>query len=164
LKNYLSYCLELCKQKNKGIMKILSFFTRNGKNKEVSEKHLKNLFELAHVDGHFDSREEKLLEIIAKREKIGSDIIKKFASETNGQEMQIPDEEELKFNQFFDLVKMMLADEYIHVLEMDLIRSWGERFGYNKKHLDELIDSIAENIKVGHDANDTIQRVRWMFK
>jgi uncharacterized tellurite resistance protein B-like protein len=145
-------------------MKILSFFSRAGKNKEVSKNHVKKLLELAHVDGHFDSREEKLLEIIAKREKIGGNLIKKLVTETNDQKMHIPDEEELKFNQFYDLVKMMLADEYIHALEMDLIRSWGERFGYNKKHLNELIESIAENIKVGHDAPSTRDRVKWMFK
>ena len=143
-------------------MKFLTLLS--GKKKARSKSHLKNLVELANIDGHFDPRESTVLTEIAKRENISSSLISKIAKESGKIELEIPLEEELKFKQFYDLVKMMLADDFIHELEMQLIRHWGMKFGYSKKHLDELIDSLIQNIQNGNDASSARERVYWMIK
>lgn len=145
-------------------MKFLSFFTRNGKSKESAKNHVENLYEMANIDGHYDPREQELLDLIARRDKVERQVIDRLTESAREIKTQIPEEEDLKFHQFYELVKMMIADEYIHALEMNLIRNWGERFGYNKKHLDELIDAVVQNIKNGQDAVATRKRVNWMLE
>ena len=142
-------------------MKILSLLS--GKNKVSTKSHVKNLVELAKIDGHYDPREDILLNEIAKRDSVNRAFIKKVENGSDNIELQIPEAEDLRFKQFYDLVKMMLADDMVHELEMQLIRSLGMKFGYKKEYLDELIDSIIQNIKNGHEAMEAKERVKWML-
>lgn len=143
-------------------MNLFALFS--GKSRAAKENHFQNLVELANIDGHFDSRENDLLQKIRTREGITKRVLDKIVDERIKVDIPIPEDPNLKFNQFYDLVKMMLADEFIHELEMQLVRSWGIRFGYKKDKLDELIDSVIQNIENGNDVNETRERVGWLIR
>ena len=143
-------------------MSILSILT--GKSNRVEKSHIKNLIELANADGHFDSRENDFLHILAKRDKVSQRLIRKISSETSNIELQVPEDETIKFKQFYDLVRMMLADEVIHEMEIKVLSNLGEKFGYPKQHLKELIESVVGNIRNGQNAESAMSRVARLLK
>ena len=61
------------------------------------------------------------------------------------------------FEQFYELVHMMTIDDRIMDEEMGLCRVFAKKFGYNEPQ--ELVSSVAQNIKNGQPWEETQKRV-----
>ena len=139
---------------------ILSLF-RQGKG--TARSHMKNLIEMAAVDGNFDTTENDLLKKIAKRNSISETHLKEIHKNPQAVKFQIPADKIEKFQQFYDLVHMMSIDNTIHDEEMKLCNLFAVKFGYPREKAGEVIKSIQSNIKNAQGHHETFKRIEWML-
>ena len=128
-----------------------------------AKSHMKNLLEMAMVDGHFDSVEMELLNKIAKRHSISEKQLKQIQQNMEAIHFEIPKDEATKFAQLYDLVHMMVIDNYVDQEEIKLCTIFAKKFGYKEKNVKELVDSVASNIRNNQTFNDTKTRVAWLL-
>jgi uncharacterized tellurite resistance protein B-like protein len=139
---------------------ILSLF-RQGKG--TARSHMKNLIEMAAVDGNFDLVEYDLLRKIAKRNNITEAQLKAIHEKPTKVEFEVPDNKFEKFSQFYDLVHMMTIDQTIHDEEMKLCHLFAVKFGYSRNRSSDIIRSIQSNITNQQSHDETFKRVEWML-
>ena len=118
---------------------------------------MKNLFEMAMIDSHFDDSEYQLLEKLAKKHKVSKKELEKIKEDPSQIEFELPKDKNVKFEQFFELVHMMAIDESIFDEEMNLCKIFAKKFGYDNG--EELVKVIAQNIGNGQDWKETKARV-----
>lgn len=140
---------------------ILNLF-RQGKT--GAKSHMKNLIEMAAVDGSFDDVEYELLKVIAKRNGISEGQLKSIKKNPGSISFEIPVDAGEKFHQLYDLVHMMTIDNEIHPEETKLCNLFAIKFGYPKEKTDSLIEAIQGNIKYGNDHAETMTRVSLMLQ
>lgn len=116
-------------------------------NKTISKSHMKNLFEMAMVDSHFDDSEFQLLKRLAKKHKVSEKELNKIKVDPSKIKFELPKNEDKKFEQFFELVHMMTIDNKMLDDELNLCRIFAKKFGYKNEH--ELVNIIAEHISNG---------------
>jgi uncharacterized tellurite resistance protein B-like protein len=139
---------------------IISLFKQG---KGTARSHMKNLIEMAAVDGNFDTSEHDLLKAIAKRNNISESHLKEIHKNHANIEFIVPSDKTEKFHQFYDLVHMMSIDNSIHDEEMKLCNLFAVKFGYPRERAGEVIRSIQSNIKNAQGHNETFKRVEWML-
>lgn len=131
--------------------------------KSTARSHMKNLIEMAIADGNIDNIEYDLLKKIAKRNKISGRQLKQIQENPSIVEFEVPVDAAEKFHQLYDLVHMMVVDKEVHAEERKLCNIFAAKFGYQRSHIEELINTIQSNIETGHDHNNTMKRVNWML-
>jgi len=129
----------------------------------TARSHMKNLIEMAAVDGNFDSVEYDLLKSIAKRNGISENQLKEIREKPTAIAFEIPKDKMEKFTQLYDLVHMMSIDKTIHDEELKLCNLFAIRFGYARDKVKELIDSIRLNIANKQTHQETFKRVEWLL-
>lgn len=139
---------------------ILSMFKQG---KGTARSHMKNLIEMAAVDGNFDTVEYELLRAIAKRNSISESQLKAIQNDHQEIVFEIPADKRQKFDQFYDLVHMMSIDKTVHSEEMKLCNVFAVKFGYSREKAGELIKSIQSNISNNQSHADTYKRLEWML-
>jgi uncharacterized tellurite resistance protein B-like protein len=120
---------------------------------------MKNLIEMAAIDGNFDQIEYDLLKKIAKSNNISESQLKDIRNNPQGIKFELPSDKREKFHQFYDLVHMMSVDNSIHPEEMKLCGLYAIKFGYRREQTEELIDTIQSNIKFGQGHDETYKRI-----
>lgn len=126
--------------------------------KSTAKSHMKNLIEMAAVDGNFDSMEYDLLKAIAKRNSISEGQLKEIRNNPGSVTFEVPKDPKEKFNQLYDLVHMMSIDNSIHVEEMKLSHIFAIKFGYKRDRVKELVDTIQSNISNGQTPDEAMRR------
>jgi uncharacterized tellurite resistance protein B-like protein len=139
---------------------ILSLFKQG---KGTARSHMKNLIEMAAVDGNFDLIENDLLRKIAKRNNISESHLKEIHESPEKVEFMIPEDKKEKFHQFYDLVHMMSIDKTIHEEEMKLCNLFAVKFGYPREKSGEMIKSIQLNIENSQSHDETFKRMEWLL-
>lgn len=135
---------------------ILNLFNQG---KGTAKSHMKNLIEMAAVDGNFDPVEYDLLKLIAKRNNISEGQLKEIRENPQGVNFEVPADKKEKFHQLFDLVHMMVVDKNIHDEELRLCDLYAVKFGYKRENIKEIIDTIRNNIKNNQSHDETMKRV-----
>ncbi len=125
----------------------------------TAKSHMKNLIELAAVDGNFDNKEYDLLKSIAKRNSISESQLKEIQNNPSGIKFEVPVDKREKFRQLYDLVHMMSADTMIHPEEKKLTNIFAVKFGYPKERAQDLIEMILANINNKQTPDETMKRV-----
>jgi uncharacterized tellurite resistance protein B-like protein len=138
------------------IQDILNLFNSG---KATAKSHIKNLIEMAAIDGNFDQIEYDLLKKIAKNNNISESQLKDIRNNPQGIKFELPADKKEKFHQFYDLVHMMSVDNSIHPEEMKLCSLYAVKFGYKREGTQELIDTIQSNIKHGQGHDETYKRI-----
>ena len=132
--------------------------------KGTAKSHMKNLIEMAAVDGHFADVEFSLLKSIAKRNSISESQLAEIKKNPDGVQFEVPIDSREKFNQLYDLVQMMAADSSVHDEERKLSNLFAIRFGYPKEKVDELVNLIHANIKNKQPPDETRKRVDMLIR
>ena len=125
---------------------------------------MKNLIEMAVVDGNFDTVEYELLKTIAKRNGISEGQLKTIQSNPGNIKFEIPKDEKEKFHQLYDLVHMMMIDKRVHSEEAKLCNLFAIKFGYPKAKINNLIEVIQGNISNGQGHEETMRRASLMLQ
>lgn len=139
---------------------ILSLFKQG---KGTARSHMKNLIEMAAVDGNFDHVEFELLKTIAKRNGISEGQLREIKQNPSNIVFEVPVDKREKFHQLYDLVHMMSVDNAIHDEESKLCHLFAIKFGYNRDRVKELIEAIRNNILNKQSHDETMKRVEWMI-
>lgn len=139
---------------------ILNLF-RQGKT--GAKSHMKNLIEMAAVDGQFDEIEYDLLKDIAKRNGISESQLKAIRANPGNVKFEVPRNEKDRFHQLYDLVHMMTIDNSVHREEAKLCNLFAIKFGYPKTKVNDLIEAIQGNIEHGQNHDETMRRVTLML-
>ena len=126
--------------------------------KSSAKSHMKNLIEMAAVDGNFDDIEYDLLKSIAKRNGISESQLKEIRKNPNHIKFEVPTDAKEKFHQLYDLVHMMSIDKTVHNEEMKLSHIFAIKFGYNRNQVGELIETIQGNIANGKGHDEAMKR------
>src|SRR4051812_8225294 len=140
---------------------ILSLFKQG---KGTARSHMKNLIEMAAADGNFDLMENDLLNKIAKRNNISEAHLREIHQNPKSVEFVLPQDNQEKFMQFYDLVHMMTIDNSVHDEEMKLCNLFAVKFGYPRERSGEMIKSIQMNITNSQTHAETYKRIEWMLK
>jgi len=135
---------------------ILDLFNQG---KGTAKSHMKNLIEMAAVDGEFADIEYQLLKTIAKRNNISENQLQEIKKNPHGIEFEIPKDIKDKFHQMYDLVHMMNIDGTIHNEERKLCQIFAVKFGYNKDKVEELIEAIRGNITNNQSHDESYKRL-----
>ncbi|HRI80406.1 MAG TPA: hypothetical protein PLR06_12805 [Cyclobacteriaceae bacterium] len=130
----------------------------------TAKSHMKNLIEIAAVDGNFDNVEYDLLKSIAKRNSISESQLKEIRSNPGGVTFELPKDSREKFHQLYDLVLMMSVDTMIHPEEKKLTNLFAVKFGYPKEKANTLVDMILANIQNKQNPDETMKRVEMLIK
>ena len=139
---------------------VISLF-RQGKG--TARSHMKNLIEMAAVDGNFDEIKYDLFKTIAKRNSISESQLNDIRKNPNAVKFEAPTDKREKFHQLYDLVHMMSIDNSIHEEERKLCNIFAVKFGYSRERAKELIESIGSNIKNGQSHDEAMKRMEWML-
>lgn len=142
------------------ISEILNLFNHG---KGTAKSHMKNLIEMAAVDGNFQDIEYDLLKTIAKRNSISENQLMEIRENPGGVKLEVPSDEKKKFHQLYDLVHMMSVDKSIHDEELNLCNLFAIKFGYKREKVRELIDTIRSNIHNGQSHDETMKRVDFLL-
>jgi len=148
---------------NQLVMKFSSFLGLFKEGKVGAKSHMKNLIEMAMVDGHFDSTEKDLLDRIAKKYGVSTKQLDSIKDNPDAIQFEVPKDEKMKFEQLYDLVNMMVADDYSDREELKLCGVFARKFGYEESKTDELIEAIAGNIRNLQSVGDTRKRLSWLL-
>lgn len=143
-----------------GIQEILNLF-HSGKG--TAKSHMKNLIEMAAVDGNFDQIEFELLKKIARKNGISESQLNDIRKNPQGIKFELPSNKAERFHQFYDLVHMMSVDNAIHPEEMKLCDLFAVKFGYPKSKSQELINTIRQNIQNGQTSDETMKRASMLM-
>lgn len=133
---------------------LLSLFKESN---SISRSHMKNLFEIAMVDSHFDDSEYDLLKKLAQKHKVSEKELNKIKEDPDKVKFEVPRDENKKFEQLFDLVQMMIIDDQIFNEELNLCKIFAKKFGY--KNGEEMVNIIAQNIANGLSWQESKERV-----
>ena len=138
---------------------LLSIFKQSG----TVRSHMKNLIEMAAVDGHFHDSEKELLNSIARRNGISGSQLEAIRSNPGGIQFEIPKDEKEKFHQLYDLVHMMSIDNEVHAEEQNLCNLFAIKFGYKREMSRDLIEAIRQNIKNNISHDEAMKRVKMLL-
>ncbi len=119
---------------------------------------MKNLIELAAVDGNFDDVEYDLLRQIAKRNGVSTSQLESIRSNPAGISFEIPTDDRERFNQLYDLVQMMSVDQNVHEEERKLCNLFAIKFGYPRPKVKELVETLRLNIINGQTHEEAFKR------
>ncbi len=125
------------------------------------KSHMKNLLEMALVDGHFDESEMDLLKKLAQKYNISEDELRKIQDSQSDIEFEIPEDDNEKFEQFYELVNMMTIDGNIYDEEVNLCVIIGKKFEYNNVH--DVVQAMIQDIKNGLPMENTRNSVDWLL-
>ena len=125
-----------------------------------AKTHLSYLVALAKVDGDVDKSELDLLFKIGKRFGLNEKDIKSIFNRPNTEKIEYPITNEAKFEQIYDLVHMMLADEIIQDVEMDFCIDMASKLGMKKNIVDVLVRKIYWGTKDGKSRDEIKEEVK----
>jgi uncharacterized tellurite resistance protein B-like protein len=145
-------------------MKFSDILNHFKQGKSTARSHMKNLVEMAAVDGNFSSVEFSLLRTIARRNGISDSQLEEIRKNPSNVAFEVPKDEKIRFEQLFDLVHMMAVDESIHQEERKLSHLFAIKFGYQREIAAELVETVYQNIINHQNLEETRMRVRMLLR
>lgn len=143
-------------------MSVLDFLFNSKKKK--GKEHLRNLMNMAMADGVLDDSEYEFLKNIALKYDIDVTEVDKLKIEISKQTDYTFEKSLNKFEQIFDLVKMMMADNHIDKREMQMCKVFAKKIGFASQNVDEIVDSVIQNISIGNSIDETRKRLAYLIK
>jgi uncharacterized tellurite resistance protein B-like protein len=140
---------------------ILQLF-RQGKG--TARSHMKNLIEVAAVDGNFEEIEYDLLKQIAKRNNVSTAQLEEIRKNPAGIVFEVPSDDKERFSQLYDLVHMMTVDKNIHEEELKLCNLFAIKFGYARDRVKELVETLRLNILNGQSIDEAYKRAALLLQ
>ncbi len=127
----------------------------------TAKSHMKNLLEVAMADGQFDPAEYNLLKKLARKYHITEKELENIRANPINIEFEVPEDDSEKFEQFYELVHMMIIDDDIHRDEENLCVIFGRKYRY--RNVREVIKATAQYIKKGLSPEKAKIRLDWLL-
>ena len=127
----------------------------------TAKSHMRNLLEVAMADGQFDPTEYNLLKKLAKKYHITEKELENIRKNPIAIEFEVPEDDGEKFEQFYELIQMMIIDEDNHHDEENLCVIFARKFRY--RNVREVIKATAQFIKKGLSPERAKIRLDWLL-
>jgi hypothetical protein len=131
-------------------MKVKELIASFKKGKSAEKSHIK-------IDNDYSVEEQNFLQEMAKKYKISGRKLIDIKNKKEEISFEIPEDENEKFEQFYELVKMMTVDNKIEFEEESLCKIFARKFGYEHRH--ELVKAVTQNILYGQPWEEAKMRV-----
>lgn len=142
-------------------MKLAELLGLFNEGNATAKSHMKNLLEVAMADGQFDSVEYNLLKKLARKYHITEKELENIRENPIDIEFEVPEDDSEKFEQFYELIHMMIIDEQIHPDEENLCVIFARKFRY--PNVREVIKATTEYINKGLSHEKAKNRLDWLL-
>lgn len=126
-------------------MNFSDFITNSGK--RVNKEAFIHLVRISKTDGRISKDELALLHTEGKKFGLTDPEIDKLIHTEKDHHYTPPYSLEEKFEHFYNLAEMILADDVVKEKEMKMIRRFAVEAGFNDSKIDGLIEILFEGIK-----------------
>ncbi len=133
-------------------MSIINLFQSGEHSRNLG--HFAALANIALSDGIIDSKENNLLKRFARRLDITDHEYEKVIKNPAQFPISPPNSAEKRLERFYDLFKMIFADDEIDDEERVLIEKYAIGLGYNEEQAKKLINRSIEIFQGGIDLDD----------
>lgn len=133
-------------------MEILEHFEHHGR--KQNKDHFINLTQIALADGAIDQTETEMLYKLGRKMGFTEQEIATLIESTNKQPFAPPYEFFKRFEQVYEVVKMVLADNVIDESEMRLATNFAIRLGFTENEIPSLLKLVVNGIQEGKDDED----------
>ncbi len=116
---------------------------------------------MAIADGQLDPVEYNLLKKLARKYHITEEELENIQENLSDIEFEVPEDDSKKFEQFYELIHMMIIDDDIHPDEVNLCVIFARKFRY--PNVREVIRATTEYIKKGLSPERTKNRLDWLL-
>jgi uncharacterized tellurite resistance protein B-like protein len=130
-------------------MNILNYFDNPQKKQNI--EYFVHLVRIAKADENISNTELELLHRIGRKLGFTDHEIDNFIETTGKSDYVPPYEFSKRFEQVYDIVKMILADGVIDKSEMRLATSFAVISGFEENEIPKLLDLLIGGIKLGKD-------------
>jgi uncharacterized tellurite resistance protein B-like protein len=110
---------------------------------------------MAMADGKLEPVEYQFLLKVAQGYGITEKEVEALKNNIIGPGLISIDKSSSKFQQIYDLIKMMMIDDEINPNELRLCKKFAEKVGYSESKVDEIIEAIVQNISNGNSLEET---------
>ncbi len=125
--------------------------------------YFKHLVSIAFRDGYLDDNEVGLLCKFGSKLGLGTSIISDLIQNYKPYEIiALPKDPNEKFDQLFDLICIMLADDEIEEEEIDFCVNIASKMGFHENVVGALVRRVSMGIEEGHD-KETIRKEATAF-
>ena len=128
-----------------------------------NEAHLRNLILMAKSDNSIDQSELEVIYEIGLRRGFTENEIKDLLRNNDRQKLIVPENDQDKFEQLYDLTLVMMADGIIEDDEMDFCIDFGNKLGLRKTRAALLITEIVEGLEKKLDKFDIFNKTKKYF-
>lgn len=133
-------------------MSILNYFDHSDKKQD--KEHFVHLIQIALADGKIDENENRMLHKMGKKFGFTDPEIDKLIESTSITNYIPPYELEKRFEQVYNIMKVVLADGIVDENEMRLANKYASVAGFENNKIPELLSHLIEGIKNNDDADE----------
>lgn len=126
---------------------MFAFF--ESKEKKIIKSHLRHLVRLAKADGLLHKNELDYIKKIGKKNDLTDVEIKSVIENPTSVDIVIPNNDNDRFDQIFDLVQMMMKDDVVNDEEMEFCEELANRLGFRKVIVGVLVAKLQRGIDSG---------------
>lgn len=126
---------------------MFEFF--ESKEKKLIKSHLRHLVRLAKSDGLLHKNELDFIKSIGKKNGVNDSEVKGIIENPTSVDIVIPDNDDDRFDQIFDLVQMMMKDGVVNDEEMEFCEELANRLGFRKVIVGVLVAKVTRGIDAG---------------
>jgi uncharacterized tellurite resistance protein B-like protein len=143
-------------------MKTHEHFEHQGKKDD--KEHFTNLVQVALADGVIDDKELKMLYRFGNKVGLTEPEIINLIESTSKSAYNPPYELSKRFEQVYDIVKIVLADGVIDKNEMHLANVFAAKSGFHDDDIPNLLSHLIRGIKEGKDEEDLFETYKKIRK
>lgn len=143
-------------------MSILEHFDHP--EKKQSKEHFMNLIQVAMADGLVDQTEIVMLHRLGRKMGFTDPEIDVLIDSSRKQAYNPPYEFQKRFEQLYEIVKMVLADEVVDENEMRLANCFATKLGFLESEIPDLIVFLIDGIRDGKDDEDLFEEYKKLRK
>ena len=136
-------------------MNILEYFEHHGKKQD--KEHFIDLIQIALADGIVDQTELDMLHRFGLRMGFTDIEIDCLIESTRKVDHNPPYELSKRFEQLYNIVKMIWADGVIDKNEMRLANSYATKLAFKENEIPKLLVLLINGIKEGKDEEDLFE-------
>lgn len=122
--------------------------------RKQGKEHFIHLVQVAKADGKVDERELAMLNRIGSKFGLTETEIKELLLVDKSSDYIPPYELSKRFEQIYDIMRIVCADKKIDESELDLVRSLALKSGFNETEIPLLTTVLIEGIKKDEDEED----------
>jgi uncharacterized tellurite resistance protein B-like protein len=130
-------------------MSIVEYF--DYPDRKQNKEHFKDLVHVALADGRIEDSELKLLHRMGKNRGLTDVEIDDLMESSTKSSYSPPYQLARRFEQMYDIIKMVLADGKIDENEMRLARWLALKSGFAEPQISDLLTLLIEGINLGGD-------------